>query len=1181
MLICLVAGVFVLASGFCTHLLAQSASVNGQVLDSGGAAVPGAAIELKNTDTQVTLKTVSDASGVFIISPVTPGTYQATVTAAGFATWVQSGMVLEVGQKGELSPVLKVGALAGETVSVTATAPELKAEDSDLSTVTESVLVANIPLDIRNPFQEVNFTPGVTQSNSLTAGTNLTTQSTTNTFYINGAKGGEEEIIVDGAANTINYDTHAAGDIPGLDAVKEFRIYTSAYSPEFGHTAGGVESFTIKSGTNTLHGGGWEYFRNQAFDANGFNGNAAGQAKPDFLRNQYGFQVGGPVVLPGLYKGKNRTFFFGSYEQLNDSTPGAGFTTTVPTALERTGDFSQTLNTNGTLLVIYDPSTLQQVAAGGKYTCSNGTFTATTAGGYRCQMSYNGKLNVIDPARFNPIAQKLLAMYPLPDQKGVGGSDQNNFFSSAPNTDNNYSEDIRIDHKLNDKHSIFGHLDIFDNYIIYGQVFGPPSYTPNNSNDHIPGRNIMVDHTWIISPSVVFDHHFSWAHMQSARASVNPVGTAMFGIPASVTPGYTATFTPQIESVSGQIGQLGNSEPLEANPNSVWQYAANVSWVKGIHTVKFGADLRVYRDQLWDPQLLTVNTSRTFTGGPIANSPGGSTGNAVAELLLGQATITSGYAPLVKFGHGYAAFYVGDNAKVARKLTLNYGLRYSYETGDIAQGNQLSYLDTSSPSPIAAQVPSIPNLVGGVGIVGLNGTSRSLQIPEKLHWEPRFGFAYSLDNNTVMHGGFGIFWHAAATYQTNPSSFGFTRKSTSIDAATDGVTPLYNLSNPFPSGLPNVYGNNPSPLPGNNTGSGPLSIELGQSVSGNPRSEQFPYQENWSFDVQRSLPGNFVVTTAYAGSAGVHLFGAVALNQLPASALALGSALNTVVNNPFFNVITDGSSILSKSTIQQGYLDRPYPQFGSFTLTNSPWGHSTYHAFQLTVEHRLSKGLSLLLGYTHSKSIDDIGESGTSTSIQDNGCHRCERSIAALDQPNVVRLSTLYQLPWGPQRQFLNHGWLGNAFGGWDLGGTYQYNTGQPLSFSSPQQSASLSTAAAIRPTVTGAPLTTRVANSAGQLSDFNPAAFKQTGTYAFGNAPRFMSALRNPAYNDLDLSLQKKVQIRESMGFTIRLEAINALNTVIFGGADTGVTDTNFGYNTHTQKNTPRIAQISGRFTF
>jgi hypothetical protein len=381
--------------------------------------------------------------------------------------------------------------------------------------------------------------------------------------------------------------------------------------------------------------------------------------------------------------------------------------------------------------------------------------------------------------------------------------------------------------------------------------------------------------------------------------------------------------------------------------------------------------------------------------------------------------------------------------------------------------------------------------------------------------------------------------------------------------------------------VPNIYGDNPTPLPGNNTGSGPLSIELGQTVSGNPRQEAFPYQENWSVDLQRHLPGGFVVTSTYVGSNGVHLYGAVQLNQLPSSALALGTALNTVVNNPFFNIITDGSSLLSRSTIQQGYLLRPYPQFQNFTLQNSAWGHSTYHAFQLTVEHRFGNGLAMLLGYTHSKFIDDVGELGTSATIQDIGCRRCERAIAALDQPNVLRFSGLYQLPIGPQKQFLNHGALSQVLGGWELGATSQYNTGQPLSLTSPQQSASLATASAMRPTLTGAPVTTRVANAAGQLSDFNPAAFKQTGVYAFGNAPRFMSALRRPAYTDLDVLLQKRIQIKESMYFTVRFEAQNALNTVIFGPPQLSVAATDFGYNAHTQANIPRIAQISGRFTF
>ena len=1157
--ICLNAGVFLFLSCFCSHLLAQSASISGQVLNSGNAAVPGAAVTLLNTDTQVTRKTVSDASGVFLLPAVNSGRYQATVTAAGFSTWLQSGIVLEVGEKYELNPVLELG-IVSQTVTVTATAPEIKTEDSDLSIVTEAALVENIPLDVRNPLQEVNFTTGVTQSNSRTAGTNASSQSTTNTFYINGAKGGEADILIDGATDTINYDTHAAGAIPGLDAVREFRIYTEAYSAEFGHTAGGIESFTIKSGANDLHGGAWEYYRNDVFDANSYNANAAGQAKPSFLRNQFGAQIGGPVVIPKVYHGRSKTFFFFSYEELRDSTPGAGFTTTVPTALERTGDFSKTFNTNGALQVIYDPSTVN--AAG-------------------VRQAFPG--NIIPASRFNSVGSALLALYPLPNKPGVGGSDQNNFFSDAPNTDNNYSYDIRIDHKFSDKQSIFGHVDEFNNYILYGQVFGKPSLTPNFSNTYIPGRNIMLDHTWVISPTVIFEHHGSWAHMESHRGSVDPLGTSPFGIPASATPGLTATFTPQVEATSNQLGQLGNSEPYERNPNSVYQYAASVTWVKGIHVMKFGTDLRLYRDQLYDPQLLTVNTSRSFTGGPTANAPGGTTGNAIAELLLGQATVTSGYAPQVNFGHQYYAGYAMDTAKVLRNLTITYGLRYSYEGADVARQNALSYLDTTSPSPIASQVPSIPNLIGGVGIVGQNGESRTLQNPENLHFEPRLGLAYSPNAKTVVHAGFGIFWHPTATYQTNPASFGFTRKSTSIDAGTDGVTPLYNLSNPFPSGLPAPYGNNPSVLPGNNTGSGPLSIELGQSISGNPRAQSDAYQTVWSFDIQRSLPAGFVVTAGYVGSVGSRLLGAIQLNQLSDASLALGSALNKVVPNPFFGVITDSSSLLSKSTIQAGYLLRAYPQFQNFELLNTSWGRSTYQAGQLTLEHRLGRGLSLLLGYTYSKNMDNVGESGTSASIQDNGCHRCEWSIADLDQTNVIRISALYQLPFGPRMQFANHGLAGHVLGGWELGATYQYNTGQPLALTSPVLSASLGSGSPMRPTlVPGQSITQTVVNPiTGEVSSFNPKAFTQTGTYAFGNAPRYLSNVRYPPLTDLDVLLQRKINISEHMFFTIRFEALNALNNVVFGAPDVGVTDTNFGYNPHVQANNPRIAQVSGRFTF
>lgn len=1187
--ICFTISFLLLVAGFGPRAAAQSSAVvSGQVVDSTGAAIKGATVTLVRPSTKVTNTTSSDAAGVYILPPVAVGTYELTVTAAGFSPWHDKDIILEVGAQRTIKAVLAVGSL-DSTVTVTDTAQQISTDDPNVSTVTETALVESIPLDVRNPFQLQNFTAGVTQSNNYSspAGTNLTTQSTTNTFYINGTKGGESEILIDGAVDTVFYDTHAAGAIPGLDAVREFRIYTSAISPEFGHTGGGVTSYSIKSGTRDLHGGAWEYFRNQDLDAAGWNINSAGQQKPNFGRNQFGGQIGGPVVIPHVYHGRDKTFFFGSYEQMLDSSPynNTGLTTTVPTTAERTGDFSQS-----TAWTLYDPSTTQSVAAGASYSCSDGkTYKATTAGNYRCPMYYNGRYNVIPPGELNATAQALLTMYPAPNRAPtLAGSDQNNYFSSAPTEDHDYYYDIRIDHKFSDHHSIYGHVDYFNHYVFYGPVFGNESLTPTNSNDLVPGRNYMVDHTWVISPKLVFDHHLSYAHMESHRASINPLGTAKFLIPASAAPGITATFTPQIQAVTNQLGLIGNSEPLERNPNSVYQYAASLMLLEGKHTIKFGVDLRRYPDQLYDPQLLTINTSRTFTGGPNAISEVSNSGNAIADLLVGQATVTSGYAPKVNFRHQYYGFYAMDTDKLTSKLTVTFGLRYNLEGADVSNGNLLTYLDTTSPSPIASQTPASAylnpqSLVGGVGVVGLNGANRSLQVPGKNHFEPRLALAYAVDSKTVIHAGAAMFWHPTPTWQTNPASYGYTRKSTSIDAAADGVTPTHTLSDPFPSGPPPVYGNNPTPLPGNNTGSGPLSIELGQSIAGNPHPQQVAYQEMAYVDVQRALPANFVVTAVYSFSSGVHLYGALQLDQLSDAQLATGSALTQVVPNPFYGVITDSSSVLSKPTVQAGLLGRPYPQFTGFEQLNLGYGHSNYQAGQFTLEHRMSQGLSMLVAYTWSKSIDDASESGTSATVQDIGCMRCERSVAALDQPNVVRVSTIYQLPMGHGKPFVNQGLWSYIVGGWEVGGTFQYNTGQPLSLSSPLRLSSLDGESVMRPTVVpGQNFGTKVTNAkTGQMSDFNPAAFTETGVYNFGNAPRFMSAVRNPAFVDLDAVVKKTVKINERMSATFRFEALNALNNVVFGGADAVVTDANFGYNPRVQGNSPRIAQLSGRLIF
>jgi hypothetical protein len=1182
------AAVFLLLVCISSPLLAQSANISGQVVDPQGAAVKASAITLSNTDTHVKLTTVSDSNGAFILPPVAPGNYQVTVKAPGFATWSDSTVKVEVGEQKQLKVVLAVGS-ANETVQVNSAPSELRTTDSDRSTVVESSLVANIPLDIRNPLQLINASPGVTQSDAQTAGQNFSSESTTNTFRINGGKSGESDILIDGATDTVGYDAHGAGGIPGLDAVQEFRVYTTAYSPEFGRTSGGIVSYGIRSGTNRFHGQAWEYFRDSVFNANGYNANAAGQARPSFTRNQFGFLIGGPVIIPKVYDGRKRTFFFGTYEGLRDNYVAAGgFEATVPTALERQGDFSHTLNANGTQLVIYDPSTTAQ-QPGGSTACTTSPVTASQTVYCRQQFSYNGRANVIDPSRINQVGLNLLNLYPLPNQPGLGGSDENNYFSNAPSSDTNNSFDIRIDHQFSEKQSIFGHFDEFNNYVYYPNVYGN-NQTPNFANNHIPGYNFAINHSWVFSPSLIFQHEISWARFQSTRSSVDPLGTARFGFPDSAAPGVTATFTPQVEAVANQLSEIGNSEPFERNPASVWQYAASFTWIKGTHTFKFGTDLRRYPQQLWDPQLMTVAPSKSFTGGPNASSPAGTSGDAVAELLLGQAVVTSGYAPKVNFAHQYYAAYVEDTAKVTPRLTVTLGLRYSYEASEVAVNNELTFLDTTSPSPIAGFVPSISNLAGGVGVPGQNGLSGSLQVPGKVHFDPRFGISYQLDKDTVFHGGFGIFYHPTASWNPSPPAYGYTRTTASIDAEPNGVNPLYNLSNPFPNGLPTPYGNA--------TG---LGIELGQSIAGDLRKQSVPYQENWSVDVQRSLPMRFVMTATYASSTGVRLLGALQLNQLSDAALAQGTALNKVVSNPFYGVINDSSSILSKSTVQAGYLLRPHSQFQNFTAYNIGWGHSNYEAAQLTLEHRLNNGLAVLLGYTYSKAIDDIGENGAVASVQDNGCLRCERSVSDQNQTHVLRLSTLYELPFGPQKSFLNHGPLSYLAGGWEFGAIYDFNTGQPVGLTSPIQSSSLNggsnttttigsspvtqtTTNQMRPTlVSGVDYKQKLTNSAtGQRSFFNPNAFTETGTYAFGNAPRFLPGVNLPSFSELDALLEKRTKINERMSATFRVELLNAFNSVVFSGPATDVSNrSTFGYAPRLQSNTPREMQLSGRFFF
>jgi hypothetical protein len=1134
---------------------AQSARVSGQVADSSHAPVKGSQVTLRNLDTGGQFRTASTEEGRFLLPPVPPGRYEISAFATGFASTLVTGLTLEVGESKVIELELKAASVH-ETVTVSDTPPELTTDRADRSVVIDPSFADSIPLNVRNPLQLINFSPAVTKGDDGLSGQNTTSESRTNTWRINGAKGATTDIAIDGATDTTAYYNQAGG-IPGLEAVQEYRVYTSAYAPEFGHTSGGEVSFALKSGGNVYHGSVFEYLRNSDLDADGFNADKAGQPISTFRRNQFGGTLGGPIRIPKLYNGRDKTFFFVSYDGLIDSSAGS-FTGTMPTALERTGDFSQTKDSNGNLIVIYDPST----------TKLNPSAPAGTTQYVRTPFPGN----IVPANEINPIAVKLLSYYPLPNEAGVGQSSSNNYFSNAPGKDNNQRGDVRLDQRISDRQLIYAHVDYFSNKILQNNYYGN-SLAEVNSNDQIPGFNVMLHHTWSISPTLVFDQHFSWAHSESNRSEPSNITAASLGFPASVAPGLTGEMDPQLSLT--RVSGLGPNYPFEANASSVYQYAGDVSWIKGIHTFKFGYDLRVYPVQLFDPQQLAISATQNFTGGSNPSSASANSGSGIADLLLGAASVQSGYVQATHSHHDYAGFYAQDTARVTPKLTVTYGIRLNYETGDVEDQNQLNYLNLSSPSPIASQVPQFTNLLGGVGIPGLNGTSRELQIPRGLHPDPRLGLAYQLDSKTVIHTGFGIFHHPPAAWQQFPNALGTTRTSTSISAQSNGVTPLFNLSNPFPQGVPLAYGN-----------AAGLGIDLGQNLAGPLHAQDIPYQANWSFDIQRQLPFKLVVTAAYVGNVGVHLMTPIQLNQIPDSDLALGSKLISVVPNPLYGVITDPSSTLSVATVQYGQLLRPYPEFLNFKAINVGAGHSSYEAGQLTVEKRFAQGLELLLGYTKSKAIDNVGEqtsvAGSQSGFQDNYCFACDRSLSDQNQPFALRLATRYELPFGPGKQIMNHGLAAKVFGGWSIGAFYTLDAGRPLAVSSPNNTSSFGGGTGERPNATGIsaalPGGPQICNN---CEYFNTAAFTQTPSYAFGNVSRYLPDVNNPTSYNVDTQFEKSTQIREGVHLTFRAELFNALNTVDFSGPTTSLTSSTFGKIILSQSNSPRQVQFSLRLKF
>ena len=1133
----------------------STGSVVVNVLDQSGAAIPGAGVTLTNEATQQSIAAEASEQGLARFVSVRPSTYSLAVTAEGFRQHQQSGLIVHVAESVNLTAEMEVGAVT-EVVEVVGVAPLLQTEGGELGQVVEERKIRELPLNGRNPFALAALAPGVAPGQNF--GNNPLLLSN---LGINGGRGGATEILIDGSSATVPENspgTYATAVMPSVDRIQEFKVQTNSFSAEFGRTAGGVMNVVVKSGSNEFHGSAYEYLRNSRLDANNFFLNRAGRELGVFQRNQFGFTLGGPVI-------RNRTFFFGGYEGLRQRVQRTR-AATVPTADQIGGDFSSTFSRAGKPVTIYDPFSTGPGPDG--------------TGSVRDPVPNNA----VPPARIDPVAARAAALYPAPNLAGTGPARINNFIAAGSGATDDDNFDVRVDHRYTDSHTTFfrwsyrDYRDARPNF--YGTIGQPGAAAIPR-----PGRSAAWHHNWTLRPNLLSDISVSYSDLFTRRQS-HSFGTNIsdaLGLPRELAAlsddrGLTTFVVPG-------FGALGESFLARFRLQSYGlQY--KLSWVRGRHTLKFGHETRISRTHFFQGQdpAGQFNFSPAFTQGPDPTRGSQTAGNSVASLLFG--TPASGFAThdeAVSTHSPYVAFYVQDDFKVTPQLTVNFGLRYGLDWPRTERYNRLSVFNPVVASPLA--VPAFPDLRGGLEFAGVD---RKAQFDlDRNNLSPRFGFAWRALPETVLRGGYAIFFPPPAVTAAGTLGgggvAGFSSSSSFVSSLDGGLTPNDVLSAPFPNGytLP----------PGSSLG---LLSFAGQNFQTNNIFDRSPYVQQWNLSVQHEIAANLLVEAGYTGAKGTGLsVNFASPNMLKAADLNAGAGLLERVDNPFFGVITDPTSPLSKRTVARNQLLRPFPQFRNISLEKGSYASSTYHALQLRADRRFAGGFTLLASYTFSKLIDDSSTSGTGllppyAFIQQWHDRKAERSLSVTDVSQRFVLSSLYDLPFGRGRRY-GAGMSRAAdfvLGGWQVNGIWTLARGTPLILVNAQDnsgalgSPGLAEPGTQRPNNSG-----QTAKRSGPIVDrldeyFATSVFSQPEPFTFGNVARTMPDVRRPGVVQIDFSVFKDFSVTERLGVQFRTEFFNLTNTPIFGAPNTRFGTGAFGV-IGRQANTPRQIQLALRLTF
>lgn len=1181
-------------------------TILGTVTDPSGSSVPQASVRIRNTGTNVETVVKTDTSGNYDAPNLPTGSYLIEVTASGFKTYQETNITVALDAKARVDVKLTFGNVS-ESIQVVGTMQRLQTDASDLNASVSTQAIESLPNIGRNPLFYVATVPGVVPRQGFESVTNFAvgddSRKQFSNFTVNGSRPISSEILLDGAPNT-NPAFNEASVLPSIDSIADYKVITNAYSAEFGRAGGGVVSFGTKSGTNAFHGSLYDNFRNPVLNANSFGNNATGAKKGKFNVNDFGGTLSGPIEIPKLYHGRNKSFFFFSYEGIRQAEDASAFLT-MPTALERQGDFSQSR------VQVRNPGTGQlEVVPRNVYAPFGTTTTVTPVGSgvrlERQQFQDGGVLNKIPAQYLNSTALKFIDLYPLPNITPLNPDGTLNYYDSNSSYNNLDQIIIKLDHYFTQQQHTFFR---YTNDWTLNNPRNRFRTTDPQATDQAPARQFnwssTIGHTWVVSPTSIVDLRANLTRINLVLQPSSGLNADLAGLgfsPDMVSVAPSGAF-PRI-AVGGAYQQIGiGNFVLRDNHSSNYAFSGSYTKVANKWTFKVGAEYRpLYTNfyQAFVPSFaFSPNNFTTRCSGP--GCPvlpyNVSQGFALADLLIGNLSgqlgggqFTTG-DPRPALRNIYMGYYTQNDWKVTRNLTINLGLRWEYQGPLTERYDRLSQFNTNAQN--------ITGTYGQYEFSNSGGNSRGQTDPDYRNWAPRVGLAWRVNEKTVIRSAYGISYDQITGVGSGAQGFG-----------TDGFnSPAYQnvrpasgydiLARPFNdsfSGGGTIIGPNPSD-----------PRYLGFTVTALDRHQRTPYVQQWNFTIERDLGHGTSLQTSYVGTKGTRMIiqqfpinGTNAidpsiLNSARNQLIATGvNPLDALVPNPFYGIVPASNATIGGPTISMLNLSKAYPGYQAITAFQQRFGSSTYHSLQVSLRHAYSNGLEIGGNYVWSKSIDfgnsisvnsgNTGNGGGQSSFTVNN-FGLERSVSNSDIPHRAVIYYIYELPFGKGKRFVTDTpVVSQLLGGWKVSGMTTFSAGLPLGITGGSGFG--------RPDIIGNPVLPKEYRVYGdgvtphplpdgstivvpknRLLYFDPRAFSgrtlttpvpgKTGTqvvsdlYWYGTSPRFLDDLRGWGTNNWNLSIDRNFSLNEKLRLSFSAQAVNVFNRKEF--ADSGI-DKAFG---------------------